>query len=59
MGDLPYVLVDESGPEHKKTFPMAVVSNGETIGTGSGGSKQEAGKAAAHDALLKMNVLKD
>ena len=53
------MLVDESGPEHKKMFTMAVVSNGETIGTGSGGSKQEAGKAAAHDALLKMNVLKD
>ena len=59
LGDLTYVLVDESGPEHKKMFTMAVVSNGETIGTGSGGSKQEAGKAAAHDELIKMNVLKD
>ncbi|MGF1677921.1 MAG: ribonuclease III [Candidatus Methylacidiphilales bacterium] len=46
-----YELVSESGPDHKKTFTVKAVSEGECIGLGSGSSKKWAEIAAAQDAL--------
>ena len=44
-------MVDQSGPDHNKTFLFEVCLNGETIGRGEGHSKKEAEQAAARDAL--------
>lgn len=49
-----YRLLDEQGPDHKKTFTMAVVLEEEVLGTGTGNSKQSAGQAAAMDALSRL-----
>ena len=49
-----YELVREEGPDHQKTFTMRAVLDGEVLGEGTGGSKQSAGQAAAHAALLRM-----
>ena len=52
---LDYVQVEESGPDHNKTFTFAVKLNGEIIGLGTGRSKKEAEQAAAKAALEQLN----
>ncbi len=49
-----YVLVDESGPDHDKTFTVNVMLNSNIIGTGKGQSKKNAEQQAAREALLLM-----
>lgn len=51
---LTYHMVDESGPDHNKTFLFQVRLNGAPVGQGRGHSKKEAEQAAARDALEKM-----
>lgn len=48
-----YKTLEESGPDHKKTFTVAVMVGKERLGIGSGKSKQEASQMAAKDALEK------
>jgi len=48
---LSYGIIDESGPDHSKSFVAEVLLNGERIGTGSGKSKKEAEQAAAKNAM--------
>lgn len=45
-----YQTVKESGPDHNKTFEVAVMVNNKKIITGSGKSKQEAEQNAAKKA---------
>ena len=52
---LSYELLDETGPDHKKTFSVEVRLNGKPLGTGTGHSKKEAEQAAAAVALKTMN----
>lgn len=51
---LTYHMVEESGPDHNKTFLFEVRLNGEPIGRGVGHSKKEAEQAAARDALERQ-----
>lgn len=46
-----YELVDQSGPDHDKTFVVAAYLQREKIAAGEGRSKQEAEQAAAEKAL--------
>lgn len=46
-----YVVIEESGPPHTKTFTINVLINGTVCGTGTGGTKKEAEKQAAVSAL--------
>ena len=48
-----YYLVEESGPDHNKTFLINVTINREIKGTGTGSSKKEAEENAARAALAK------
>ena len=48
---LEYVLVDETGPDHSKTFVTEARLNGSPIGKGSAGSKRESEQMAAKEAL--------
>lgn len=48
---LEYVLVDEHGPDHSKTFVIEARLNGSPIGKGSAGSKRESEQLAAKEAL--------
>lgn len=52
---LTYHMVDESGPDHNKTFLFQVRLNGAPVGQGQGHSKKEAEQAAARDALEKLH----
>lgn len=53
---LHYVLVDESGPDHDKTFTFEVHLNSNVIGRGTGRSKKQAEQAAAREALALMGL---
>lgn len=50
---LEYVVVDEEGPSHNKTFTVVVKIDGVILGKGIAHSKKEAEQNAAHDALKK------
>ena len=49
---LEYILVKESGPDHKKIFEVEARLNSNVIGHGSAGSKREAEQNAAREALI-------
>lgn len=51
-----YELLEESGPEHDKTFRVLVQMEGEPLGEGIGKTKKAAEQQAAYKALL---VLRD
>lgn len=52
-----YETIEESGPDHAREFTVAVLVDGEPMGTGSGRSKREAQQAAAREALLAIAAL--
>lgn len=49
-----YILTDESGPDHDKSFTVEVRMNSNVIGVGSGKSKKQAEQMAAKEALRLM-----
>jgi len=54
-GEMPvYAFISMEGPPHAPRFRYSVQLNGETIGSGSGTSKQNAQQEAARDALKRM-----
>lgn len=46
-----YKVLEELGPDHDKTFTVAVYVDGEEKGRGTGSSKQHAQQAAAREAI--------
>jgi ribonuclease-3 len=52
-----YKLLGSSGPDHNKTFEMAVTIGEHEFGKGTGKSKQDAEQAAANQALEKWDKL--
>lgn len=51
MSPAEYRVVKEFGPEHQKTFQVAVRVNGRSLGESEGRSKKAAEQAAAKNAL--------
>jgi len=49
-----YKVLQESGPDHHKTFDIQVIIKNEIVGQGSGSSKKTAQQSAAKDAWLKI-----
>ena len=52
-----YRLIKEDGPDHNKTFTIAVYVGSELKGVGNGHSKQEAQAAAAREAIKKYHLV--
>ena len=52
--DFHYELLEESGPEHDKTFEVEVIMEQESIGRGFGRTKKAAEQQAAYQALLLL-----
>ncbi len=52
-----YVLLREEGPDHNKTFYMAVRVQGKILGEGSGKTKKDAEQQAAYEALQALRAL--
>jgi ribonuclease-3 len=55
-GKLSYKLLKEEGPDHNKTFEVALYLNNTMIGRGEGHSKKDAQQAAAKDAIKCLGV---
>ena len=53
-GQIQYLLLSESGPEHEKEFSCAVLIDGKRMGMGIGKNKKEAEQKAAAEALFLM-----
>ena len=51
---LHYELLEERGPEHDKTFRVAVYMEEKLLGTGQGRTKKAAEQQAAYEALLLL-----
>jgi ribonuclease-3 len=49
-----YEVLSEDGPEHKKTFEVAVLLNGKVLAKAKGSSKKHAEESAAKNALEKL-----
>ncbi len=52
-----YFLIEEFGLDHAKEFIFGVRINGQIYGKGTGRRKQDATKAAAENALLKLGLV--
>lgn len=48
-----YEIINQSGPDHNKTFVVAVIVAGKRMGVGDGRSKQDAEQNAAEKALTQ------
>jgi len=57
--DFQYVLVEEAGPEHNKTFSVEVMMDAVMIGKGSGRTKKAAEQQAAYQALMMLRERED
>ncbi len=53
-GVLRYELIDESGPEHDKTFTARVLIDDIQRGVGSGHNKKQAEQKAAYEAIVAL-----
>lgn len=52
--DLEYVLLEEKGPDHNKTFLVGVFINGKQLTSAAGRTKKKAEQAAAYQAILLL-----
>lgn len=57
-GKVSYVITDEKGPDHAKTFCVDVLVDGERAASGSGTSKKDAEQAAAGAAIKALSKKK-
>jgi ribonuclease III len=51
-----YRLAGEIGPDHRKSFVVEIVVDGDVVGTAEGRSKKEAAQAAAKAALERLTA---
>lgn len=55
LNDIPqYIVTDEEGPDHAKTFEVVISIGGEVYGMGKGRSKKEAEQRAAEETLRSL-----
>lgn len=54
LGTADYRVVSEIGPDHRKTFVVAVSVAGQVLASGAGANKKEAEQAAARQALERL-----
>ena len=53
--DMEYELLKEEGPDHNKSFTVAVNIGGERFTTAAGRTKKKAEQSAAYQAILKLH----
>lgn len=59
LGKLSYKLIKEKGPDHNKTFEIALYLNNTIIGRGEGRSKKDAQQSAAREAVKSLGVMNE
>lgn len=53
---LHYELLSESGPDHHKSFTVAVIIDGKQVASATDRTKKKAEQSAAYQAILKLGV---
>ena len=53
-----YVLLEEHGVPHDKTFVMAIYLDDEEMGIGKGKNKKESEQAAAKEAMINLKLIR-
>lgn len=53
---LEYILVNEYGPDHNKTFEVEVKTNEKVLGHGKGRTKKRAEQQAAYEAIMSIKA---
>jgi ribonuclease III len=56
QGKISYKLLTEGGPDHNKTFEIAIMLDDVVLGQGQGASKKEAQQAAAKNAVDNLGI---
>ncbi len=56
-GKVAYTVTQEHGPDHNKTFEVAVVIDEKVMGRGKGRTKKQAEQQAAYEALVVYNII--
>lgn len=56
QGKISYKLLSEEGPDHNKTFEIAIMLDDALLGQGQGASKKEAQQAAAKNAVDNLGI---
>ena len=56
--ELEYKLLAEEGPDHNKSFTVAVDIDGKQLTTAKGRTKKKAAQSAAYQAILKLGTYK-
>ncbi len=56
---LPRYVVEDTGPDHQKTFTAEVTVGGEVVGRGEGRNKKEAEQRAAREAYRRLEDVVD
>ena len=56
QGKISYKLLSEGGPDHNKTFEIAIMLDDVLLGQGRGASKKEAQQAAAKNAVDNLGI---
>jgi ribonuclease-3 len=56
QGKISYKLLSEGGPDHNKTFEIAIMLDDVLLGRGQGASKKEAQQAAAKNAVDNLGI---
>ncbi len=56
---LSYVLLEETGPDHDKSFTVGVLIGNKQVSTGTGHTKKAAEQEAAYQALLVLKSTKE
>ncbi len=51
-----YLLCNQSGPDHEKTFTVTAAVGGEVVGSGRGQSKKDAQQGAAKEAYERLTA---
>lgn len=51
-----YKIIEETGPEHDKSYKAAVFNNGTLVAQGEGRSKKQAEEDSARNALQKLGI---
>jgi ribonuclease-3 len=54
--DIEYVIIEEYGPPHNKTFIIKLLIDGDYYGKGKGKNKKEAEQYAARQAIEKLKI---
>ena len=56
LGNIRYMVINQTGPDHAKVFEVEVVLNGDSLGHGSGKRLKDAEQKAAQESLALLDI---